>query len=274
MGELKSFNLVDKNNKSGGTIKVLKTAVAKEHSFLEFLSGGCQISLICAVDFTGSNGVPTDPRSLHSIASPETQYEAAIKAIGECVGPYDSDGVVPMFGFGAKMNGQVSHCFPMAPNGCRGVPEMLSAYRGWLSSVELYGPTIFSQVLDMATQQASQAQTQQNQNYTILLILTDGVITDMDESIKRIVAASNLPLSVIIIGVGSADFSNMNALDGDGKMLTHHGVKAKRDIVQFVPFNDFVNKPREMLAKATLAEVPGQLLSFMKSRGFVPNVRQ
>jgi hypothetical protein len=53
-------------------------------------------------------------------------------------------------------------------------------------------------------------------NYTVLLILTDGAITDSSQTIDAIVQASYLPLSIIIIGVGNADFSQMNILDGDG----------------------------------------------------------
>jgi hypothetical protein len=47
---------------------------------------------------------------------------------------------------------------------------------------------------------------------TILLILTDGIITDLEQTKEAIVAASKLPLSIIIIGVGEADFSAMVAL--------------------------------------------------------------
>lgn len=37
----------------------------------------------------------------------------------------------------------------------------------------------------------------------------DGVITDMANTVDRIVDASNLPLSIVIVGVGGADFTNM-----------------------------------------------------------------
>ncbi len=73
--------------------------------------------------------------------------------------------------------------------------------------------------------------------YFILLLLTDGIITDMDATRSAIVAASTLPLSIIIVGIGQADFEAMNILDGDGARLTDsRGVPAQRDIVQFVPF--------------------------------------
>jgi len=48
-----------------------------------------------------------------------------------------------------------------------------------------------------------------------MLILTDGCIHDMAKTINLIVEASCLPLSIIIVGIGEADFSNMIALDSD-----------------------------------------------------------
>ena len=41
------------------------------------------------------------------------------------------------------------------------------------------------------------------------------------------------------------------------------------DIVQFVPFRDFRNNPMQ-LARETLDEVPGQLLSYMRRAGVAP----
>jgi hypothetical protein len=43
----------------------------------------------------------------------------------------------------------------------------------------------------------------------------------------------------------------------------------QRDIVQFVPYNRY-GQHVAMLAKETLAEVPGQFLSFMKSKNIRP----
>jgi hypothetical protein len=35
-------------------------------NFLEYIFGGCQINLTIAIDFTKSNGDPSDPDSLHN----------------------------------------------------------------------------------------------------------------------------------------------------------------------------------------------------------------
>ncbi|MEQ2179967.1 Copine-3, partial [Goodea atripinnis] len=77
-------------------------------------------------------------------------------------------------------------------------------------------------------------------HYFVLLILTDGVITDMDRTRAAIVEASRLPMSIIIVGVGGADFSAMEFLDSDDRLLlSPTGEAAARDIVQFVPFRYF-----------------------------------
>lgn len=78
------------------------------------------------------------------------------------------------------------------------------------------------------------------QRYHILLILTDGVVTDMADTREAIVRASYQPLSIIIVGVGNADFTDMQILDGDdGVLRSPKGEPVLRDIVQFVPFRDF-----------------------------------
>jgi hypothetical protein len=85
--------------------------------------------------------------------------------------------------------------------------------------------------------------------------------------------AAKLPISIIIVGIGGKSFGNMERLDGD-HIETRDGVKVRRDIVQFVPLRKFdqhnAQDQQLLLAKEVLAEVPAQVVSFMKSRGFKP----
>ena len=53
---------------------------------------------------------------------------------------------------------------------------------------------------------------EENQEYYVLMVATDGVITDMQQTISSIVNASDLPLSIVIVGVGNADFDKMDVL--------------------------------------------------------------
>jgi hypothetical protein len=77
-------------------------------------------------------------------------------------------------------------------------------------------------------------------------------------------------MSIIIIGVGIADFYKMEDLDSDTNMLTDkHGKRALRDIVQFVEFNKFANDLTR-LSEDVLREVPNQLVSYMTNNGITP----
>jgi Copine len=64
------------------------------------------------------------------------------------------------------------------------------------------------------------------------LILTDGDIHDMRETKSLIVAASELPCAIVIVGVGEHSFEDMDKLDSDNELLRDdYGKVAKRDIV-------------------------------------------
>jgi hypothetical protein len=123
-------------------------------------------------------------------------------------------------------------------------------------------------------QYARESLNQFQQKYFVLLIITDGVITDMEATVSKIVEASALPLSIVIVGVGQANFDAMNFLDSDGKSLKDvDGRIALRDIVQFVPFRKYKNLHYSELAKDVLAEIPGQLLEYFTHKGIAPNQR-
>ena len=95
---------------------------------------------------------------------------------------------------------------------------------------------------------------------------------DMQQTIDALVRGSRLPLSVVIVGVGDADFSSMEKLDGDGqKLRAANGTIAARDIVQFVPFSKYREQSMGRLAAETLCEIPRQMVNYMKAQHFVPN---
>ncbi|CAM9610675.1 unnamed protein product, partial [Sphacelaria rigidula] len=63
----------------------------------------------------------------------------------------------------------------------------------------------------------------------------------------------------------------MEALDGDDvRLVNRAGKPASRDIVQFVPMRDFSGKSPHALAKEVLAEIPGQVIDYMKANNIPP----
>ena len=269
--------------KNSGFLLVNSCQIELQPTFLDFISGGTELSFTVAIDFTASNGSPQDPRSLHynDPTGAPNQYVTAIRAVGSIVQDYDTDRMFPALGFGARIppDGRVSHEFflNLQENPyCEGVDGILAAYYQSLNAVQLYGPTNFSPVINHVAKFARAFQDDPS-NYFVLLVITDGVITDLDATKNAIIAASCLPLSIIIVGVGAEDFSAMDELDSDDSLLSNNGLTAERDIVQFVEMQRFVRGTgshitwnREMLAKEVLAEIPDQLVGYMKKKGFQP----
>merc|ERR1711998_614283 len=141
----------------------------------------------------------------------------------------------------------------------------MGTYYDSLRKVIMSGPTLLAQVISQASAiAASYPQTQTQQVYHVLLIITDGVINDMDQTIDAILKAAHLPLSIIIVGVGNADFRDMHILDGDEKRLQNkNGQKAVRDIVQFCNMQEFRGLTgeayKQACARKVLEELPMQL---------------
>ncbi|KAJ3280419.1 hypothetical protein HK104_000671 [Borealophlyctis nickersoniae] len=262
---------------NSGLFWVKMCVVEEIPSFLDYIAGGTKISLAVAIDFTASNGDPNLPTSLHFRATEQNQYQEAVGAVGTILESYDSDKMFAAFGFGAKFpDGSVSHCFNLngEPNpNVFGTAGILESYGRALAAVQLYGPTNFSPLINTL---ANRIRTETDRSspgstYYILLIVTDGEITDMDSTIRAIVAASPLPLSIVIVGVGDADFSNMRYLDGDDVKLQADGVVCERDIVQFVAFREVKgDRSGQRLAKEVLAEIPDQFVNYMRKYGIRP----
>jgi hypothetical protein len=139
----------------------------------------------------------------------------------------------------------------------KGLPGLLSTYRNSLSNIELYGPTHFQHILKETIKVIQNTNKDPKiEMYHILLILTDGCVHDMRQTVDLIVEGCEYPLSIIIIGIGSADFKNMDILDSDDAKLHHsNGSEAQRDIVQFVKFENYSDNIGK-LADEVLGEIP------------------
>ena len=282
---------------------------AARPEFIDYLTGGCQISLAVAIDFTASNGDPRQegtPHYFHPPASKEwNDYEKAIFAVGSILAKYDSDQRFPVWGFGAKNNNVVRHCFQCGTEvEVEGVQGIMDAYRGvFRTPLTMSYPTKFTEVISTAASYARHEQVRKyagcecegffwgtlstvdankisflhvqqevasedgKLSYTILLILTAGNVEDVKETKQHLISASKDPLSVVIVGIGDADFAGMEFLDAFDAS-TDEG----RDITKFVRFNDY--KSYNALTEAVLDEIPDQLVDFYYEKGILPGLEE
>ena len=265
--------LKDKDKKELSENQLFVTAnITKKYHFLDFIRGGVQISMMIGIDFTGSNGDPHNKNSLHSLVKRPNLYERAIDATCSIVAYYDSDQLFPVYGYGAILKGssKVSHCFNLNqkedPN-IYTVQAILECYQNFIKNVNLYGPTHFGPIIRKSSLAARET-VKSGGVYHILLLLTDGIINDMQDTMDAIVEASFLPMSIIIIGIGPGSeetgFSEMDCLDGDEVPLVNsRKLRCARDIVQFVEFAKY-NNDATILAEKVLEEVPKQVVDYYK----------
>ena len=107
-------------------------------------------------------GNPRLKGTLHYMYPPSANklndYEEAIKDVGSILAKYDSDGMVPTWGFGARTgaSGKVQCCFQCGDEAeVEGVQGILDAYRGvFTQPLYMSFPTDFTEVIRTAAQSA------------------------------------------------------------------------------------------------------------------------
>lgn len=255
-------------NLGGGVPMPVPMPPPHRPSFIDYITGNCDLNMCVAIDFTGSNGDPRQPGTLHHFShnGQMNGYEKAIVGVGNILSKYDSNQMFPVYGFGAKYGGVVRHCFQVGPEKeVHGVQGILDAYKSTFKTpLTMSGPTVFTEVISIA---ASEARTKQQNNplsYTILLLLTDGAVSDIEATKRCLASIADAPISIVIVGIGNADFGAMRFLDD---FESRSGMN--RDIVQFVQFNAH-QYDKTSLTRSTLEEIPDQLVQFFFQRGIMP----
>jgi len=261
-------------------------------SFVDAMRMGMLLHVMCAIDYTGSNG------SMHDINSNEMNpYQTALSAVGQVLEPYDHDKRFSFFGYGAYKNEVFPPYFTVGETeevegGVQGILDTYAETRDefelgdmgtarggdmdWRANKGRYYCDDFYQIINAIADKAEadmMIKFPPNSHllptdYYILFFVIDGDGFDMDGTIRALVRASALPMSIVLVGVGGGYFTNLSKFDSDKTPLTVDGVSTIRDIVQFVKFEeckDAIDGTVNMnkLASEVLVEVPTQVETFI-----------
>jgi hypothetical protein len=121
-----------------GILSLTGAVCVEEASFYDYVKGGLQINVIVGIDFTASNGNPSYASSLHYMSpynpvqtisclfvvsfcefvkfvpsnnQHQNEYQKTLYAVMNVLEPYDSDKLIPLFGFGVIDVCQVRRLF-------------------------------------------------------------------------------------------------------------------------------------------------------------------
>jgi len=197
----------------------------KKRLLHDYFFKGMRMFFEIAIDFTSSNLDPNNPDSLHTKNLENNQYVKSINCCGKVLNEYVYDRIFPVYGFGGvpESLNAVSHSFNINntkdPN-INGLDEVIRTYNNCLNSVKLVGPTYFKFILKSIQDLVKKTISEEFFSYHVFLILTDGRIDDFAETIDLIVELSKFPISIIIAGVGNADFGKMYHLGKYFNILT------------------------------------------------------
>ena len=264
--------------KKAGIIKVLKANILQIPSMLQYISGGCRMDLMFAIDCTIVNGDWRDEESQHFHSSTWlNDYQAAIHKIATIYSAFEGEKDYAMWGYGAKINGeQIRQPFLMGER-LKDADALIEAYdRNFApdnTAFELGNNGYLKPVIQAGMYRAIK-NNQESQCYSTLVILTTGEISDVVDAIDVICAAAeDAPLSIVIIGVGNDDFQFVDLLlgygDETGKLRHSNGVPITRELVNFVTFQEFNGNASQVVVES-LREIPDQFVQFSTSSGIMP----
>ena len=231
------------------------------------LAGFECMQMAVGIDFSKSNewtGKKSYQRGLHDTRGGETPYGKALRLMSSIVSRFDDDDIYPVYRFGC-INTQDKSVLPLMypeqddPHFC-GFDAVREAYEHIAPHIEMSGPTTFAPMI----RQVMEISKETGNQYMILVLLTDGDVTDMDADMKALQETSNYPVSVVAVGLGDGPFKRMRILENSisGRRFSNF---------HFVNFTKIELKagtcehPDLMLATAMMQKIPYQYASIKRA---------
>lgn len=260
-----------------------------KYSFIDYIKHGTKLSLSFGIDFSICNLPPRQYTNLHELRQNEiNEYEQMIYSFTEIMSQYNP--TIKMYSIGAKSkNNELFTC--ISDN----ISDPKKTYRDYVKNVEfgsnlrqnclkLSGPNEFYPLLEYFLQK----HTGDTSTYHILVLLIPNDFINLSKTISYFISCANqIPISIIIIGIGNCAFKTLKSINPNPKVkveravqyfyrnkvpysfnLKKDGIKACREVFQFTTLNS--EKNVKEIAKNMLIKIPVQIVKFMLSKGLEP----
>ena len=271
--EIKTSQTIELDS-DGKKIKISVNSTIVQYTFIYYImkmNGRFNVSF--AIDFTASNRDSSNGLDRHCSDISKNYYIQAIKICGEVLDEYSSDHLFPTYGFGARVNGSVSHCFNVNFQNNPGISTLdnvIKEYQNCLTTISLSGPTVICPIIDNFKN--SIKNNQSISIYNVLMIITDGIIDDIRNVIDSVVDAQSLPLSINIIGIGEKPTEEMRTLNLErGPLYDSKNRRMDRKVVTYIHFQGYQNN-FHLLKNDLMKKIPENVIEYLNNySGLIKN---
>ncbi|CAD6198984.1 unnamed protein product [Caenorhabditis auriculariae] len=252
-----------KSYEHSGKMELVKFTDVSFYSFLDYVVSGTQLHFEIAVDFSSAEPVhELDQRRF------DGELHMAVRAIGGIIRDYTPNRLFPAFGIGAKIpptfheSNEFFLNFSLDPI-CRGLDGVMDSYKKAQTLVTPTKESKLAPVINYVTRMSHRSGFR-GLHYHVLAIFTRGSVSDLKDIQQAVNAASEAPLSVIIIGMGEGDFSSLQKISSRKK-----DANGKRECVEFFQMKTLLNgaetpaQNKSRIAERALRNVPNHLVHFM-----------
>ena len=266
----RTFETLDDNNEPAGVILVLYFLELPKMSISDLIDWGVNLEFTVGIDFSDSNGDHSKPNSLHYLSDEsKNDYQKILESLGKLLFKFDCNKKVQALGFGVMKDDKPQDCFPLSGDekkfNLESLEEILEAYIQVVKDKVPSSSNSLFPILKRIEKHAQHYLEKDKKKYHILIVLTDGVDGSIVNLKNEVVKMSELPISIVIIGVGSMNNQELYKLDSDDKLLIFSKDVAKRDIVQYVEYKKHHDKSR--FIADTLLEMPAQIVQYFRNVG-------
>ena len=271
--EIKTSQTIELDS-DGKKIKISVNSTIVQYTFIYYImkmNGRFNVSF--AIDFTASNRDSSNGLDRHCSDISKNYYIQAIKICGEVLDEYSSDHLFPTYGFGARVNGSVSHCFNVNFQNNPGISTLdnvIKEYQNCLTKISLSGPTVICPIIDNFKNIIKNNKS--ISIYNVLMIITDGIIDDIHDVIDSVVDAQSLPLSINIIGIGEEPTEEMRTLNLErGPLYDSKNRRMDRKVVTYIHFQGYQNN-FHLLKNDLMKKIPENVIEYLNNySGLIKN---
>ena len=243
-------------------------------SLLDYLESDMHLNTTLAIDFSETSGTNT-----HHLVKDETTFENLMNNFINLLEPYNEDEYFYIYGYGFQLKNdskEVQNMFPITQDIDRpsvAKKNINSTYCRFLEDIK------FSKIktnLDLIIKQFNEKIKEDIDDYDIreynvLLLFANNDINNEKEFYNEIILSSDLPISLVIIGLGKGPFTKLENVEKNFWNITDNsGNKAKRKNIKFISFNN-LGKNYQRTVKNSLVDIPDQMTEYLILKNIKPS---